>query len=178
MPWLLIGLGALALGAALAHNTSSAQKPNSLHDQLLLVYLRVARHLGLKEPPPLVSDEDVPNARSNGWDISYNPRWLVDVLRRLEGNCRYAAIVYIWAHELAHHAKQDSRPQGMSQFEKEQQADWWAGVVLHREGISFADLRCTLGAIGTLCSSSHGCPSDRITAIRSGYLQDNFRVRA
>lgn len=166
MPWMVLGAVALVLVSV----GSSRPRPAAVPMVLRRVYRLVANTMGVPVPP-LIATTSTNNAASDGFQVIYNPHWLSQVQSTLSFSprCQEAAVVYLFAHELAHHRFGDAFNQGDSGVELEHRADYWAGVALQRLGFTWEEAACMLGMVGNACSASHGCPDERLAAVERGH---------
>lgn len=97
-------------------------------------YRRASCVIGLT-PPPLIVDDTIRNATSDGWTVRWNPRWLGAVVEQLALCCWCSRALArgIMAHELGHH--HDARPSPVG-WDREKFADVVAGMVLACSGAS------------------------------------------
>jgi hypothetical protein len=88
--------------------------------------------------PPLVLSHDVSPAAADGARILINPTWFRDAMTATRGDPRFMrdAAIGILGHELDHLIQGDIEAPDWATRSNELRADWVAGVVCARLGVS------------------------------------------
>jgi len=171
---LLMMFGVLWITAAIArlwsrdHNVSVASVGRLVETQL-----RKAAKIAGSGVPMLIESYGVPNARSDGSRILYNPKWVASIVRRYRRNprCSEALVMGAMAHELSHFFSEDGSDALQHSVDCELKADGWAGYVLGRRKLPRKDFERIIDDLSLVCGEV-GAPTDlRAHAIRSGYRE-------
>jgi hypothetical protein len=133
------------------------------------VHGKVAKLMGV-QPPPLVWSTEVPNAASNGLAVFVNPYWLADTLVRFCSDhvCATAVVFGVLAHENSHHVYGDALCSGCQRQAQELRADYEAGRVLYRAGMSAKHFQCVIAELN-LAGRDYPSTEARIRTIQRGY---------
>lgn len=158
----------IAAGAGGAYLIKRDLDRASLHERLQARLELAAQLLGVRAPP-LLATTSVNGAASDGQQVLYNPAFFEALESRLcnDEACRWAVELGIMAHELAHHCYGDAfYPRS---FAQEQRADRVVGQVLRAFGVDPQLAARVFAELAPVCSSTHGCASQRVAAIQIGY---------
>ncbi len=148
-------------------------------DQLVgRVHGEVGKLMGV-QPPPLAWSTEVPNAASNGLAVFVNPYWLANTLARFcsDHSCAVAVVFGVLAHENSHHVHGDALCAGCQRQTQELRADYEAGKVLYRAGVSAEHFKYVIAELN-LAGRDYPSTEARIRTIQRGYNDASRAVHA
>lgn len=156
---------ALALATIASANGRSERRSRALADILARQQIRAAGLLNVA-PLPMRAGR-IGTLATNGAEIIYSERYLLDVLRRMcdAPDCAAGAVLGMIAHELAHayqHRGLAAHPHRL-----ELEADWIAGWVLGRAGVCPRHFLRVLGELSE--SATHPSPRYRSEVVSRGF---------
>src|SRR5262249_6454983 len=125
---------------------------------------------------------DVPVAAADGTGILINPTWFRAAMTTTRGDPRFMrdAAIGILGHELDHLVQGDIEAPHWATRSNELRADWVAGVVCARLGVSaeaFAVVIWQLAAHHSTDPRCHPGRADRVAVTRAGYNAELQRQR-